>query len=267
MNVLQTLKCFYQDYTKRKGIIGYSYLGSPIYYFEVFKTSHPTIIFTYGIHAREYITTYLAMEQIKHFERFGFYGRVFFIPAVNPDGINISLTRCPSYKANARGVDLNVNFDALWGSGSQNVFFNGKENYVGKCPFSEIESKSLACFTLDVNPDMTVSYHSKGEEIYWDFYQDKPRFWRDYQLAKVVKNITGYKIKSGLASAGGYKDWCVKRLKIPALTIEVGSDALTHPIDQTHLKPIFRKNQWVVNAITEQLYEKQIRKNCNTTSL
>lgn len=267
MNVLQSLKCFYQNYTKRKGIIGHSYLNSPIYYFEVFKMAYPTIIFAYGIHAREYVTTYLAMEQIKHFEKFGKVGRVFFIPAVNPDGINISLTSFPLYKANARGVDLNVNFDALWGSGSQNVFSSGRENYVGKCPFSEIESKSLACFTLDIKPDVTVSYHSKGEEIYWDFHQKGEFAKQCYQLAKVVKGLTGYKIKSGLASAGGYKDWCVKRLKIPALTIEVGRDNLTHPIGQKFLKSIFRKNQWVVNALTEQLYEKQIHKNCNKTSL
>lgn len=267
MNVLQSLECFYQNYNNRKGVIGHSYLGSPIYYFEVFKTTYPTLILTYGIHAREYITTYLAIEQIKHFENFGRVGRVFFIPAVNPDGINISLTRCPLYKANARGVDLNVNFDALWGSGSQNVFVSGKENYVGKCPFSEIESKSLACFTLDVKPDMTVSYHSKGEEIYWDFHQKGKRAEQDYQMAKVVKRLTGYKIKSGLASAGGYKDWCVKRLKIPALTIEVGSDDLTHPINQNFLNPIFEKNQWVVNALTEQLYAKQIYKNSNKAGI
>jgi len=44
-------------------------------------------------------------------------------------------------------------------------------------------------------------------------------------------------------SCGGYKDYCVSKLKIPSLTIEVGSDNLLHPIDEKHLDEIFYRHK------------------------
>lgn len=251
MNVLARLKVFYKKFKGQKQIIGKTSKGSNIYAFTVCKSDYPTVIMTYGIHAREYITTYLALKQIADFERYGERGKVIFLPAVNPDGIKISLTKNPLYKANARGVDLNVNFDARWGEGSQNVFVKGSQNYVGKFPFSENETRALRDLTLKVNPDITVSYHSKGEEIYWQFFQDEEREKRDYRYAKAVSDCTGYPLVTVLNSAGGYKDWCIEKLKIPALTIEVGSDNLSHPIKKEHLEEIYQRNKEVIFTLTE----------------
>ena len=58
------------------------------------------------------------------------------MPLVNPDGVRIALTRDKLWKANAKGVDLNVNFDARWGKGRRNVFSPAAENYVGPMPCS-----------------------------------------------------------------------------------------------------------------------------------
>ena len=65
------------------------------------------------------------------------------------------------------------------------------------------------------------------------------------RIAKTLAEVTGYTIKSTPNSAGGYKDWCIKTLKIPAFTIEVGSDKLAHPIRYNHLEEIYQKNKKV----------------------
>lgn len=243
MSVLCELEDFYLSFKGEKFIIGRSVENRPIYCFKVQKTIKPIVIMQYAIHAREYITTYLALRQIEDFILNGRKGTVYFIPAMNPDGIVISQTSKPLYKANANGVDLNVNFDARWGQGEKNVKFRGDENYIGEYPFSEPETKVLRDFTLQVKPSLTISYHSKGEEIYYS--------QKDYKLARKLSKATGYKIKQTLSSAGGYKDWCVEKLNISAFTIEVGKDDLSHPIIKEHIRDIYDKNKKVIQTITE----------------
>ena len=144
---------------------------------------------------------------------------------LNPDGALISQTAYPLWKANARGVDLNCNFDADWGSGRLNTKIRGGENCMGDYPFSEAEASALRDFTLRIRPYVTLSFHTKGEEIYWE-YGGKG----DKNGAELLEKITGYTAKRIYGSAGGYKDWCIQKLNIPAYTIECGSDSLAHPI-------------------------------------
>lgn len=248
MNVLLELENFFNSYKGKKQIIGRSERGKPLYCFDVKKSERPVVIAQYAIHAREYITTYLAIEQIKYFNRYGRRGRVFFIPALNPDGIEICREK-PLYKANANGVDLNVNFDARWGTGAKNVTEKGDENFIGGEPFSEAETRAIRDFTLKIMPDATISYHSKGEEIYWRFFQEGDREKRDFSIAKTIAKTTGYTIKDTPDSAGGYKDWCVQRLNIPAFTIEVGSDNLSHPIEKNQLEEIFQRCKGITTTL------------------
>ena len=252
MNVLEELKSYYDGFTGEKGILTHTINGNPIYYFAVKKSPKPIIIAQYAIHAREYITTYLALKQIEAFRKSGRWGTVYFIPAMNPDGIRIAITCDTLYKANGRGVDLNVNFDAHWGMGEKNVFTVGRENYVGEKPFSEKETAALRDFTLKVCPDITVSYHSKGEEIYYDFFGKDDTLKKSFKAAQAVAKVTGYAVRSPIGSAGGYKDWCIESLDIPALTIEVGKDSLSHPLKKDSLKQIYNKNRQVLFALTEK---------------
>lgn len=141
----------------------------------------------------------------------------------------------PLWKANARGVDLNCNFDADWGSGRLNTRERGGENCIGDSPFSEVETVALKEFTLKVRPYVTFSFHTKGEEIYWEYGG-----MGDRRGAEILASATGYKPKIIYGSAGGYKDWCIKKLRIPSYTVECGSDSLTHPItDVRKLKKCF----------------------------
>lgn len=257
MDILEKVDNFYKLFKGEKTVLGKSVQNRNVYMFTVKKTDFPKIIVQYAIHGREYITAYLALKQITQFVKNGRRGTVYFIPVSNPDGVYISLNQNPLNKANANGVDLNVNFDADWGKGDKNVFTRASENFVGDHPFSEIESRILRDITLKIKPDTTISYHSKGEEIYFNFNQPQKRFRRDFIIANGISRVTGYKIVRLTGSSGGYKDWCIKTLKIPAFTIEVGSDDLAHPIKENHLKSIYAKNKKVLCTLTE-FYDRKI---------
>ena len=145
------------------------------------------------------------------------------IPMVNPDGITISLIgikgirseklkdfiyecyyndlnarytcdRFKNYlkkwKANAIGVDLNRNFDAGWNELNQSKKCSFA-NYKGKCCNSEPESKALVNLVNKYNFISTVSYHSSGNLIYWD-YRDSLVKNECSELADLISSVTGY---------------------------------------------------------------------------
>lgn len=256
MSILDLNKKFYKNFKGKKGIIGLSEQSRPIFFYAVERSDYPKLIVQSSIHAREYITAYLTLKLIKRSEKYLKFGSVYFVPILNPDGVKIALNENPLYKANARGVDLNVNFDARWGTGEKNIREKASENYIGKKPFSERESRAIRDFTLSIKPDLTISYHSKGEEIYYEFFQSPFYKERDKGIAKIVSDCTGYKIKSTLNSAGGYKDWCIEKLKIPALTIEVGGDKLSHPINKRYLRKIYKQNEFVLDKTIGRFLER-----------
>ena len=219
--IFDEIEDFYENYREKKCVIGYSFNGKEIYAFHIGAYTGRQFIAVYAVHGREWITARLALKHIKKGASCGGW----IIPLLNPDGAEISQTRNALWKANARGVDLNCNFDADWGSGRLNTTVRGSENCIGDCPFSECESAALKDFTLKIRPFVTISFHTKGEEIYWEFCGKG-----DKNGAKLLEDITGYKAKKIYGSAGGYKDWCIQKLKIPAYTVECGSDGLKHPI-------------------------------------
>jgi g-D-glutamyl-meso-diaminopimelate peptidase len=230
-----------------------------------------------AIHAREHITAQLAMRLLgecrkRAGELFGW--GIYFIPMANPDGVELCIRGtesvrsawdrenvlkinggCPDFslwKANLVGIDLNVNFDARFGTGVSNVFSPAPENYVGEAPFSEPESRALVDFTKKVRPSAVISYHCKGEMIFWKFHQ-QANLLRDRILAEALAEVTGYELVDEMGSAGGYKDWCIQHLGIPAFTIEVGSDAFTHPFPYSELDRIFEQNRQVPFALIKNM--------------
>lgn len=220
--IFEEVKKFYNRYGGKKCIIGYSFRGREIFAFHIGSPTGRQFIATYAIHGREWITARLALKHIKT----GLSaGGGWVIPLVNPDGATICEELRPMWKANARGVDLNCNFDAEWGSGRLNVKMRGSENCIGDKPFSEAETIALRDFTLKVRPYVTFSFHTKGEEIYWEFCGGG-----DKRGANILSEATGYTAKVICGSAGGYKDWCIQKLHIPSYTVECGSDDNVHPI-------------------------------------
>jgi len=242
-----------------------------------FAASRPWVIIQASIHAREHLSTDLCImfaQMIEsNYEYYkSNYPNICFIPMCNPDGVEITFKGKKAindsklkkqvesflhnndfrmYKSNARGVDLNNNFDAKWNNhiGSKGPGFQG---YKGESAFSERESLVLASITLCLKPIFTISLHTKGEEIYYDFYQTEEIKSRDKKIAEMISNINGYKIKSTeRVSFGGYKDWCIQMLKIPALTIELGRDEYIHPVKSQEIYEIIAKNSGIIDNLCD----------------
>lgn len=230
------------------GSVGTTTLGRDIPYVHFGNEQGKQIIITGGIHARENVSGIVVMRQIFRLLATDtkLNGGIYLVPFVNVDGMLITERGASAagrygdyiyrlngfsrdfslWKANARGVDLNVNFDADWGNGESNVRRPAAENYIGEYADSEAEVIALEQFTLRVRPMLTVSMHAQGREIYWEYNGALPE-WRRYAMA--VSEMSGYRVVDGdLGSAGGYKDWCISRLHIPSLTVEVGLG--NHPL-------------------------------------
>lgn len=279
-------------------VYGYTTLGAPMYVYKLSKrvdyTKKPIkVLVQAGIHAREYITTFLLFSLIEYYavriyrelsmlnkERKNAYLKLnyelYFAVNTNVDGfrlcteginfvkdlqlkerlllINQGNMDFSLYKANINGVDLNVNFDARWGTGKSNIKFKHHENFIGDRPNSEIETRNLIALTNNIKPDITISYHSKGEEIYYNFFQDEEDKKRDREIAKVIEKTTKYKIVDlSTYSAGGFKDYCIEKYKIPSFTLEVGKDIYSHPLGLDKLPYIFRQNKYVIANILKFL--------------
>lgn len=234
------------EYLAFKGIgvreIGKSVLGNPIYAFET--GPEPDVIITGGIHARENISVYAAMMTVYKALRTGI-DNIAVVPLLNPDGLLLVekgaffegseklSALCDGdfslWKANADAVDLNVNFNADFGKGVRNVFSPAAMNYVGPYPESEPETRAIRDYTLGLMPSLTLSFHASGREIYWYFGQSGALCERDRKVAELFADITGYTLVDGdMGSAGGYKDWCIRKLGISSLTLELGMGR--HPL-------------------------------------
>jgi len=268
---------------------GKSVLGKNILATHVGDYSGTQILIQAGIHAREYITSLLLVEMARNLHNTNAVteGGIYFIFLTNPDGAEIVLdginsipcditkyyltqanngnTDFSQYKANINLVDLNTNFNANWGGGSQNVTCPSTEDFIGFYPESEREVQSLINFTIQTKPLLTISYHSKGNVIFWGFEnQSEEDLDRDYKIGEQLSETTGYPLIFTENSTGGYKDWCINTLKIPSYTIEVGDDSIPHPISEEYLPEIYARNKDV--PLTALNLAKEYAKDIDFTS-
>lgn len=258
-------------------VLGKSTLGKDVLCFHIGDYGANQIIIEAGIHAREYISTLLVIEQIKYLKDKVSQGGIYFVPLVNPDGVELVLdgvdivreqpikdfllqvnksSDFSLWKANLKAIDLNVNFDAKWGEGIQNVRYLNRENFIGFYPNSETEVQNLIKLLYRVNPIGTISFHSKGEVIYYGFESlEQWQIIRDYMIAEKLSKINGYIPVQTENSTGGFSDFVSEKFGVPAFTIEVGKDSLIHPIGSEYLDEIVSQNLTIPTALLEILIE------------
>lgn len=248
--------------------IGYTYLGRPIPCVFKGNTEGAQILIHASIHAREWVTTPLVLEMMKAYN--GKCG-VWCVPMVNIDGVSLCLQGLSSvseqglrnfllevnkgsedfslWKANARAVDLNVNYNALWGKGAQNVTYPAPANYIGMYPFSEPENTALRALTERVKPAMTLSYHARGNVIYKAFSYLDP----SPDGAQLISNTTDYPLFDTYDSTGGYKDWYIATFQQLGLTVEVGDNDVPYDKLIDTLPSIYKRNEKVLETACEYL--------------
>ena len=240
--------------------IGKSTLGENIIYIKLGEGNKKLFINS-SHHANEWMTSLVIMMFIeKYLELYNkkeFYKgydikelwekvSVFIVPMVNPDGVNLCLknkkiingkiykeiwgeyeNKLEDWKANIRGVDLNLNYPAGWEQAVINkrkkgIDKPGPRDYPGPNAISEIETKNIINFTKLYNFDMTVSLHSQGQEIYWNYINYKIN--KAYEIGKKLEKVSGYLLTKPdyNSSFAGYKDWFIENFKKPGYTIEIG---------------------------------------------
>ncbi len=242
-------------------------------------------------HANEWITTPLTLRFLEEYAlaesqggRIGGFDaaelyrrtRLVLVPQVNPDGTDLvtgylaandpafqsamglagSYPRIPfpsGWKANIRGVDLNLGYPAGWERARAIKFAQGYNRpgpryYVGSAPLSEPENLAMAELTEREAFRLTVSYHTQGAEIYWRYGQKAPVGAR--RIAEAFAAASGYAIADPdeQSSYAGYKDWFIDAFDLPGFTIEAGRG--TNPLPVGDLETLYRENLGIfVNSL------------------
>ena len=163
------------------------------------------------------------------------------------DPINKYLTY---WKANARGVDLNRNFDTKDWEGLQKVTLPSYINYKGESPLSEPESRALADYVSSLsNPVASLAIHSQGEIIYFDCGQEGKQASLD--LARTASELCGYKIIYEPRQDAAFEDFCVLGKGIPSITVETGDYSVTKPIPEGEFDKIWNacRDLWLYVAV------------------
>ena len=194
--------------------------------------------------------------------------QLYCVPMVNPDGVDLvtgaiapgsgeyqaaeeigayfPLIPFPEgWKANLLGVDLNLNYPAGWEQARDNKFALGFDqpaprDFVGYGPLDQAESAAMAQLTEDVNPRLTLSYHTQGEVIYWKFLDMAPP---DAQaIGEFFAQLSGYQLEDTPYASGfaGYKDWFIQDFNRPGYTIEAGLGE--NPLPLSQFDEIYDKN-------------------------
>ena len=255
-------------------VIGRSVLNKPIVMLKIGKGKNK-VFFNSSHHANEWITTPMALKFIEDYAKSvvnaEYLGRLnaevlfnnttlFVVPMVNPDGVDLvtgamerdteiyydvialannypSIPFPTGWKANANGVDLNLNYPAMWEEAKQQKYLAGftkpgPVNFVGESPLDQPESRAVYNISKKIEFELTVSLHTQGEEIYWRFGSYQPKDGRE--LGEKMAEVSGYTLTdpTEFQSYAGYKDWFIMTYLKPGYTIEVGRGVNPLPIEK-----------------------------------
>ncbi len=274
---VQTLKANYPALEVQS--IGKSIWGKELYCIRL-GTGRAKLLYSGAHHGMEWITSallmrfaceYLSAEEdgraLRGFNVAALSRRasLYIVPMVNPDGVQLATSGLPKcldgaekqrllringsddfskWQANARGVDLNHNYDAMWQKSKAleaeyGIFSPGPTRFSGAHAESEPESRAVADLTREMEFLLTIAFHSQGKVIYHGFMGKEPQ--NSLKIAKAFTRISPYKLDSteGIASYGGYKDWFVDKFNRPGYTIEVGEGQ--NPLPACQLNRIYNE--------------------------
>ena len=193
---------------------------------------------------------------------------IHYVPSCNPDGTAISQRgfnairnkklrsslrkmggSSSRWKANARGVDLNRNWNVAFKTSGR----KGSSGYCGPKAESESETRALVNWSNRIQKQGKivgiVSYHSTGSIIYGKSTSRAPKAVRNAttRMYQTAKSLTGYQLvqHESYALPHGYsRTYYLYKKKIPFITVEVGRGAA--PLGGGEFGSIWAKNKNVV---------------------
>ena len=204
---------------------------------------------------------------------------IYLVPLVDPDGVDLvtgqivpgsleyaiargladnypTIPFPDGWKANLLGVDLNLQYPAGWQTARQ-IKFNqgytrpGPRDFVGRGPLTQLESRALADYTLAIDPELVLAYHSQGKEIYWQFGGYEVPGAR--ALGEDFARTSGYTLANvpEESAYAGFKDWFIQEFRRPGYTIEVGEGI--NPLPLSQFDEIYRDNLGILVAAATDL--------------
>lgn len=283
---LKEMKSLLEEFPFLKSeIIGKSVMKKPIYCIKV-GDGDKKLFINGAHHGLEYLTSAFIMRFLKEFsqailentEFFGYDAKeigenvsLYAVPMVNPDGVDIAINGLDItdpyhqklissvgihsfnkvWQANARGVDINHNYNAYWRVVKTKPC---ESKYAGPYSESEPETKAMVDFIRKMDFDILIAFHSQGKEIYYDF--DGITAENSRKLAEEMAKVSGYAVctPTGSAAFGGCKDWFIKEFGKAGFTIEIGSGK--NPLPMEKLNEIYDENALIILKAMEELYEK-----------
>lgn len=283
---LKEMKSLLEEFPFLKSeIIGKSVMKKPIYCIKV-GDGDKKLFINGAHHGLEYLTSAFIMRFLKEFsqailentEFFGYDAKeigenvsLYAVPMVNPDGVDIAINGLDItdpyhqklissvgihsfnkvWQANARGVDINHNYNAFWRVVKTKPC---ESKYAGPYSESEPETKAMVDFIRKMDFDILIAFHSQGKEIYYDF--DGITAENSRKLAEEMAKVSGYAVSTptGSAAFGGCKDWFIKEFGKAGFTIEIGSGK--NPLPMEKLNEIYDENALIILKAMEELYEK-----------
>lgn len=235
-----------------------------------------TVLYVGAHHGMEWITAAVLVDFIADYCRqcaknsapFGYRmsymlekRRILIVPMLNPDGVEYATHGVddanPLYarvckmnggddfshwQANARGVDLNHNYDAGFleyksRESAAGVLNGAPTRYSGEYPESEPETAALCRLLRFHHEDLlgVLTLHTQGEEIFCSCGDTLSA--KTLSVGRMLARLTGYTLAhpAGLAAFGGLTDWCIATLHRPSYTLECGKGENPLPIEQRPL--------------------------------
>lgn len=284
-NDIYALRNKYQEYV-HVNILGTTVDDRNIY--EVVLGNPDTakcVMFQATVHAREYMCSQLVMKQIEYcldnYEK-KYNGEsihdildkvcIHIVPMANPDGVTLAqkgikgirnkklrkkLKKMPgisnpsNWKANARGVDINRQFDYKFEKNRSLKRYACYAGYGGSSPASERESKALLYVVDTYKPKAVVNYHAMGNVIFHNYKADKATAKKTKRLTAKIKKLTGYSY-IGTSPGPGFANYLNRKRGIPSTTVEIGM--YTTPVPISQFKAVWKQNKNVMIAVA-QMYE------------
>ena len=263
-------------------VIGKSILKKNLYVVRLGKGPNK-VFYSASIHANEWINSIVLMKFIEDYcdayinnsTLYNYSIRtlynsssIYILPMNNPDGVdlvtksiasnsytymvtqkianNFSNIPFPSgWKANIRGVDLNLQFPAGWNQARQIKYSQGftkpaPRNFVGFGPLTEPESLAIYNYTIANNFKLVIAFHTQGQEIYWNFQNINPP--NGYNIGRSFALVSSYSLANVPynSSFAGFKDWFIQDFNRPGYTIETGIGE--NPLPLSQFEQIYKDN-------------------------
>jgi hypothetical protein len=197
-------------------LIGHSLENRPLilHYTPHFAAAPGGTLFIGGVHGDERATTLVLLSFLDRFQRQEQVTSteppaLGVVPMANPDGYLCNR------RTNARGVDLNRNFETGWSAAS--------EEPSGKHPWSEPESRALRDLILCQRPQRIVTLHWALGELDADGPQSTPlaqTMWNalgEDQRAAYRLRVSGSPtvVPAPAVCPGSLGQWCGEGLRYP----------------------------------------------------